>query len=332
MDRRRAFRIALRIVTGALLTIITGLLALALFPLNRPALDLPSHPFDSFEKARTAALAGIANNPPEVREQCRDILFDHGSRTRDVYVLLHGLTNCPAQFREFGQRLFDGGANVFIPRTPFHGLTDRLTPKQQKLTARDMAESANEAVDIAHGLGERVIVVGLSVNAVTAAWLAQERPDIALAVIIAPFLAPSGVPDFLIAPASRLLLRLPNVFIWWDPRVRADLPGSPFSYPRFPTRAIGEVMEMGVEVFRLAKSHPPATRRILFITSPTDPAISLPRVRELAAIWSPHADVRDLEFPADWNVPHDCIDPKQTDQQIERVYPQIIEWMNAALP
>lgn len=332
MQRRRAFRIALRILGSAVLALIGLLLAAALLPLTHPSLEVHPRPHGSFENARKAAAERIAANPPEVRPECRDILLDHGNRTRDVYVLLHGLTNCPAQFRDFGQKLFDRGANVFIPRLPFHGMTDRLTPDQARLQAQDMVASASDAVDIAHGLGDRVIVVGLSLNAVTAAWLAQKRDDIALAVVVAPFFAPKGMPEAVITPLTRILLRAPNAFVWWDPSAKENLAGSPFSYPRFSTRVIGETMWLGLEVFRKARLSAPATQRILFIASPTDAAIDLPRMDRLAALWEPHAEVRNLRFPADWDVPHDCIDPRQPDQQVDRVYPQLILWMQAALP
>jgi Esterase/lipase len=332
MQRRRVSRIVFRIFAGAAAAVAILMLAAAFLPLFRPSPGVEAHPYGNFDNAKRAAAERIAANPGEVRPECRDILLDHGTRTRDVYVLLHGLTNCPAQFRDFGLKLFERGANVFIPRLPFHGMTDRLTPDQAKLQARDMVASAGNAVDIARGLGDRIIVVGLSLNAVTTTWLAQERKDITLAVAIAPFFAPQGTPDFAIAPLTRFLLRAPNVFVWWDPSAKENLPGSPFSYPRFSTKVIGESMWLGLEVFRKARSSAPATRRILFIASPTDPAIDLPRMDRLAALWQPNAEVGNLRFPADWNVPHDCIDPRQPDQQVDRVYPQLIFWIQAALP
>ncbi len=280
--------------------------------------------------ATTARVTELLAHPADgVRQECRSQVLDHGRPTREVYVLLHGLTNCPAQFDALARQLHADDANVLLLRLPHHGLADRMTTASAQITAQDMLDSANLAIDLARGYGQRVIVIGLSVSGVTAAWVAQMRPDVDLVVSIAPFFAPGGLPDWAIAPVSNLLLRTPNAFVWWDPRARENLPGSPFSYPRFPTHAIGQVMRLGLDVFHRAARTPPKAGRILLVTSPTDPAISLPRVAELAKFWGLRAQTR--EFPAAWNVPHDCIDPRQPGEQTARVYPQLRAWIDAAL-
>ncbi|HEY8900552.1 MAG TPA: hypothetical protein VIM61_09075 [Chthoniobacterales bacterium] len=286
-------------------------------------------PFPDYAAARARVAERLANPPPEVREECRSLVLDHGQRTRDAYVLLHGLTNCPAQFRKLADQLYARGANVLMLRLPHHGLRDRLTTDSALLTAQDLVDSAGEAVDLAQGYGERVIVIGLSVSGVSAAWIAQTRSDVSLVVAIAPFFAPIGLPDWGISPLANFLRRVPNGFIWWDPRVKADLPGSPYSYPRFATHSIGEVMALGLDVFALARKSPPAAPHILLVTSPADTAISLPRVRELGALWKNRAESR--EFPADWQVPHDSVDPAQPGARIDLVYPQLLEWIDEEL-
>ena len=321
-----------RLLAGIGITLASALLALALIaflPPRRAPFVVRSQPATDYESARARTAALLANPPPEVRPECRSAVLDHGRRTPDAYVLLHGLTNCPVQFHKFADQLYAGGANVLLLRLPYHGFTDRMTPEQSRLTAQDMLDSASMAVDLARGYGERVIVIGLSVSAVSAAWLAQERSDIDLTVVIAPFLAPIGVKSGFIAPLSNLLLRLPNAFVWWDSQQKEALVGSPVSYPRFATRSIGEVMNLGLDLFAKAGHAPPRSKKILLVTSPADTAISAPRVRELAALWKDRA--RSRSFPAAWNVPHDSIDPTQPDEQTALVYPQLIEWINAEL-
>jgi pimeloyl-ACP methyl ester carboxylesterase len=298
---------------------------LAWWPMGRIPQPPATPPLD-YEAARAKVAAALENSPPTARPECRSQVLDHGSRTRDAYVLLHGLTNCPAQFARFADILYARGANVLLLRLPHHGLADRMTTESAKLTAGDLIASASEAVDLARGYGERVTVIGLSVSGVSAAWIAQTRADVDLVVVIAPFLAPAGLPDWAIPPLANLLCRLPNGFIWWDPKQRENLVGSPYSYPRFATRSIGETMRLGLDVFALAKKSPPAARRILLVTSPADRAISMPRVKELAVLWGSHA--QSLAFPAEWNAPHDCIDPAQPGAQVERVYPQLLEWID----
>jgi pimeloyl-ACP methyl ester carboxylesterase len=80
-----------------------------------------------------------------------------------------------------------------------------------------MLEAGNVAADLARSLGENVIVAGLSINGATVAWMAQNRKDLYKAVLLAPFFAPFNLPDLAFLPTERLLLRLPNMFFWWDP-------------------------------------------------------------------------------------------------------------------
>jgi len=289
-------------------------------PGSSPALD--------YATAHSRVAARLAEPAPGVRPECRSKVLDHGARTRDVYVLLHGLTNCPAQFAKFADLLYARGANVLLLRLPYHGLADRMTTESAKLTAGDLVASATEAVNLAHGYGERVTVIGLSVSGVTAAWIAQTRSDVDLAVVIAPFFAPNGLPNWGITPLANLLCRLPNGFVWWDSKERENLAGSPYSYPRFATRTLGETMRLGLDVFSRARMWPPAAQRVLIVTSPADRAISMPRVRQLATLWGPRA--QSLSFPTDWNILHDCIDPAQPGAQVERVYPKLLEWIDAA--
>jgi len=63
---------------------------------------------------------------PNANPACRTRLYTHGHRTERALVLLHGFTNCPAQFDALGRQWFERGWNVLIPRYPRHGYSDRL--------------------------------------------------------------------------------------------------------------------------------------------------------------------------------------------------------------
>src|SRR6185503_9544167 len=110
----------------------------------------------------------------------------HGQKVERAILLLHGYTNCPQQFLELGQRFYDLGYNVLIAPLPHHGLANRLTDEQSQLTAKELASYADEMVDIAHGLGNEVVMMGISGGGVATAWAAQNRSDLDLAVIISP--------------------------------------------------------------------------------------------------------------------------------------------------
>ncbi len=75
-------------------------------------------------------------------------------------VWFHGYTSSPFQFRKLGSLCHELGANVLIPRVPFHGQMDAVTDETQSLTAQILQETIHECVDIAVGLGHKVIVGG----------------------------------------------------------------------------------------------------------------------------------------------------------------------------
>src|SRR4051794_9029040 len=136
------------------------------------------------------------------------ILLSRGQPTARVYVLLHGFTDVPTQFEAVGRHLFADGSNVYIPRLPHHG--ERVGPVRAlgRVRADELAAFADSTVDIARGLGDSVIVAGLSAGGAITGWIAQTRGDVSRAVLIAPAIAPGRVSDddglVLLAVASRL--------------------------------------------------------------------------------------------------------------------------------
>ena len=265
-----------------------------------------------------------------IHPEAESLELNHGFKTDEAFVLLHGITNTPVQFREFAEILFQRGANVLVPRMPFHGHADRLTDAKSGFTAQLMLDEAIRAVDRARLLGRRVKVMGLSVNGVTAAWIAQNRADVDTVVIMAPFFAVKDMPDWTIAPVARLFARLPNIFVWWDFRQRENLGKNSLAYPRFSTRAMACVLHFGLDVFREAQSAPPRARRVVVVTSAMDQAVSNERIGELVALWRRQAPghVEAYEFPAEKNVPHDWIYPGQPDQQVKTVYPILLNLLD----
>jgi alpha-beta hydrolase superfamily lysophospholipase len=307
-----------------LLLVLLGLMAFA--PMSPPALLPDIRPTAHFHDAMEEIDKLRREIPPQVREECRGMVIDHGRKTERVYVLMHGLTNCPAQFQKFGELLHGQGANVVIPRLPYHGLEDGLDDKQIFITAENMIAVGQHAVNLAHGLGEEVCVVGLSVNGTVAAWLAQNRPDIHTSMVIAPFLAPPGLPAWAIAPLTRIIGRLPNSLVWWDPRLRETLEGPNHAYRRFATHSLAWVMAIGLTTFRESAQAPPAAGRVIMVNSASDRAISLPRAESLAANWAARAPEKLTEFvfPLEQRVPHDAIDPSQPDAAVDVVYPELL--------
>ena len=211
---------------------------------------------------------------------------------------------------------------MLIPRIVRHGLGDRMTRDLAGLTGRELLDAAGDAVDMAQGLGDTVVVVGLSSTAVAAAALAQTRPDLDRAVILAPALAPQRVSPPLARRAATLLIHAPNLFVWWNSKARESLGGPPQAYPRFPTRALGEIYRLGSQVLIEAEKERPAARSIVVVTTAADRAVNNGTVAELARRWrAKGATVTEHEFPAALRVPHDMIDPEQLDARVDAVYP-----------
>lgn len=321
-------RMAVRI-----LVVIAALTALAMVWLLRPLplddLSSTPDPARSYEEAMErwqGTQAREAELP--LHDGGRTIVLTHGYQTDRVFVLLHGLTNAPRQFRELGEELFATGANVVIPRLAHHGMADRMTDAHAALTSQDLTDYAQYGVDLAQGLGRSVTVVGLSISGISAVWLAQNRDDIDEAFLLAPLFGPAVVPDALTPAITAALVRLPNRMLWWDPRVRENLPGPPYNYPRFPTRALGEALRLGLHTAQPDRTL--RVNRLGIILTENDPAVNNTRTRRLVEHWraaSPDTELFLHQFPATENIPHDFIDPLQPDARTEKVNALLVEWL-----
>ncbi len=263
-----------------------------------------------------------------IAPECATLLLSHGVRTARVVVLLHGLTNCPAQFDSLARIAYARGANVLVPRLPHHGFADRMTDELARVDADELCRFTDRVLDAAAGLGDSVTVAGLSTGGVMAAWAAQERADVDRAVVIAPMLGYAGAPGpVLTAALTRAACALPNAFVWWDGKRKQDLPGPKHVYPRFATRSIGATMRLGAAVMAHARLTAPASRTQVIITVGGDQAVDNTAVATLARRWSAHADVVTYEFPASLHLNHDVVDPEQVGGNPAVTYPVLARFI-----
>lgn len=267
------------------------------------------------------------HEPANLRPSGRTQLMTHGYPAERTAVLFHGFTNAPQQFAAFGRLLFEAGYNVFLPRAPHHGLPDPLATDHARLTAAELREAAERAVDVAGGLGERLMVMGLSMGGVMTAWLAQHHREIDLAVIIAPALAFRVVPLPLTQLVGEAALRVPNIMRWWDPTLKAKAPGPAHMYQRYATHGLAHILRLGREVQAAAARSAPAARRVLVVTNANDEAVDNRGAARLVAAWrAAGADnVRTFEFPQSDGLLHDLIDPQQPQQRTTYVYDVLLD-------
>jgi len=276
-------------------------------PASRP------EPLTSYEEAvATVKSMQDADNDDLARDVCITKLYDHGRQTEHVIVLLHGFTNCPEQFTELGKQYYEAGHNVFIPRMPHHGLSDRLTDALVHFTAEGLVSFGDHVIDIAHGLGKKITVMGISGSGTLAAWLAQNRSDVDYVFAIAPMFGLAFVPPSFTRLFERIALLLPNFFMWWDPRTKADNPFSIYyAYPRYPWRALVEIVRLAMVTRAQAEKSPPAAKSFTVIINDAEPAVSNAEILKLLRSWQKHRSdkVHEYHFEKDMQLPHDVITP-----------------------
>ncbi|HAJ37566.1 MAG TPA: hypothetical protein DCL15_18005 [Chloroflexi bacterium] len=287
----------------------------------------PANPAPTFDAALTAAADQVAQREPGMRPDAAAIVLTHGAQRDRAIVLLHGFTNCPLQFKALAEQYFARGYNVFVPRFPYHGLYNRAPKALAALTAEDLVRTGMSAVDIVRGLGRHVTVLGLSMGGLVTAWLAQHRADIDRAVMVAPALAVQPVP-FGVMPLYATYARYaPTRFVWWDPANKGQAPGPEHAYYGFQLRALSELLRLAVLVGEEAGQAAPKARSLALVLNPTDESIDNDGVLAVVKRWRRRgANIAVHTFPVDWGLTHDLIDPAQPQQQIDRVYPLLMQW------
>ena len=259
---------------------------------------------------------------------CRMQLMTHNKKTERAIILVHGYSSCPQQFHELGQRFFDSGYNVLIAPLPHHGLADRMTNAHARLTAEELAAYADQAIDIARGLGGQVFMMGLSAGGVTTAWAAQNRNDIDLAVIISPAFGFKKIPAPLTAAAMNFYTILPDALEWWDPLLKEKAPPA-HSYALYSRHALVQILRLGFATLNDARHHPPAAKKIIMVLNANDIMVNNDETNHMINVWkADNANLTTYEFKADLKLGHDLIDPSQPDQRTEIVYPRLISLIN----
>jgi len=311
-----------------ILGIILVIVYIVLMPWNISNLSSHPNPVQSYTEAIQRIAQLKAQEPPGMNPICELQLISHDKKVDRAIILVHGYTNCPQQFKELGQRFYNLGYNVLIAPLPHHGLADRMTEAQAQLNAEELATYADETVDIAQGLGNHVIMMGLSAGGATTAWAAQNRSDIDLAVIISPAFGYKQIPTPMTAAVMNIYTLLPDEFVWWDPVLQTKITPE-YAYPRYSKHALVQILRLGFSVQENAKYSMPAAQKVVVVLNPADDAVNNPLTMTIAKNWQANgANLTTFEFEHNLQLPHDMIDPTQPSQQINIVYPRLIELVN----
>lgn len=268
--------------------------------------DVRSHanPSASFADAVTRARTAVATRDADAADGGATILLLHSTRTPRAVVLLHGFSDSPRQFASLADTLFAAGDNVIVPRLPHHALRNGDARSLAAITPSELCRLADETIDIAAGLGDSVIVVGLSLGGTLAAWSAEHRPEVRRAIVIAPAFQPQHVPSLFERPLVNLGAHLPSV---WR-RQRADSL-RPDRDPGFATHGLAAVLRLGMTVRADAQSRPPRGD-VIFLVNEHDRTVQPGPVYELAGVWHRlGAPVSVYALPDSLGLPHNIIDP-----------------------
>lgn len=284
-------------------------------------------PAGSYPEALERVRAFQSLDDERILPEARTALFDCGQRTALAVVLLHGFTNHPGQYREFAPLLHARGVNVFVPRMPEQGDRDRLTRRMSRLTAQSLLARASQAVDIACGLGDRVCVAGISSSGLLCAYFGQYRADVSRAISIAPVFAMLQLPYAASFALTRLMLLLPDMYLWWDPRMKQhQRPAT--AYPWFSTHALAQTMRVGENVYAQAGRSAPLASSLVTVTNRHDPAVNNAVTHHVARAWNAHRTGCVLEYEfTDLPRNHDIIDPDNPHARTGVVYSRLLEFI-----
>jgi esterase/lipase len=263
----------------------------------------------------------------------RPVLLDHGRRTPVAVAWFHGYTNCPRQFEELGRRCHEQGWNVWIPLAPHHGLADRMSDATSLLRVGELMDWADRAVDLARGLGERVVVGGLSMGGVVAAVLGLRRADVSLALPIAPLLSPLPGPVSLNRAAAAVLRILPDRMVRWDPQAKQALAGPTHAYFRYSMHGIAEILRLGFAFFDAVRHLDPASAAFRFVLNEGDEALRNTGAEAVLAGWKRRgvANADAVRIGAELGLRHDFIDPAQPYAKTDVAYPILLEAIETGL-
>lgn len=281
----------------------------------------------TFEEAleKISAIQQTEYQNEKINFVAKTIGLAHAEKTPKVILFYHGYTNCPKQFEELGKQIFNLGYNVYIPRLKYHGYRTKRSKEMKRLTVKDLSEYIGDSLQIAHALGDEVIVAGISGGATLCLQAGLDhnlKKVIAIAPLIDPDLYPKKLRSFIII----LIQLLPNMFIWWDKKLKTTLPSPHYTYSWFSTKAVGRFLQIASTIGNSLPSNSIKTKDFTFLLSEADKVAPPQRLKSfITKFEKSQCTVNKIVFLRSENIIHDMIDPNQEGQKVSVVYPRLIE-------
>ena len=237
--------------------------------------------------------------------------LSHGAPTPTVHLLLHGYTNTPAQMREIARAYFDAGANVVVPRVPYHGYAEPLTKELSSLTPEVLEQFCNDAADAASGLGDELVVTGLSLGGLLAGYLGKMRDDVGQVVLVSPFIQPKAVPEWVSGPFDAAMRALPDVYSWWNPKLQEREIAGTWATPKFSMKAVAAQIAFRRQIERTETTRSTRLDRVLLVINNNDIAVRNDVARHFVdKQLGPLADtVEVIEVEKSLGFTHDVFEP-----------------------
>ncbi len=301
-----------------------GLLFAAARPVSTAHLVSRADPAPTPDAARARFAALAARDGPEIVEICRSQLVAPAGRARRTVVIFHGLSSCPHAQVEIIPLVHAEGCAVLVPRMPHHGMRDNRSDSLRHFTGPVIVAHVDEVIDIAAGLGDELVVAGISGGAVLAGWAVQNRPEVTEAVLIAPFYGMATFGTRFNGLLMRLLLLLPNFSIWKNPLKGSRSEAPPHNMARQSSRGVAEMMRVGLATRRLAAKGRAKGGRVVLVLNEADIAISNTVAESMgAAFESGGTPVARVQIPRELQLPHELIDPVQIGEKVAIVNPAL---------
>ncbi len=302
-----------------------------------PPLALLSHPqpIHDFDEATRQIAALQYMEDDSISQDARTKFYSHGKKTETAVLWFHGLTSSPHQFRRLGEECFAKGYNVFIPRAPHHGKKSRVCTETKKLTSTELVRFADHALDITCGLGERVIVGGLSMGGNLTAWLAQQRQEIEKALIIAPALAFHMIPAGLFCPAATLIRHMPDWMHWWNEKEKDQGDGEEWEYAWFSVHGLAHIIRVGCVMRSMANKTLSAAREIWLVLNDNDESVDSEDVKKITKKWKISSTDRfhTFTFPKSNELLHDIISThdEHAEKNVRIAHPKLMQIISGEL-